>query len=60
MGPYSVGKTVKASDRLMVDFSDITPYGDTTAQTVPTSNKTTVKTPMSATKSSAAAKEDKP
>lgn len=35
MGPYSVGKTVKASDRLMVDFSDITPYGDTTAQNRP-------------------------
>ncbi|HEZ3051552.1 TPA: adhesin, partial [Neisseria meningitidis] len=34
-GPYSVGKTVKASDRLMVDFSDITPYGDTTAQNRP-------------------------
>ncbi|ENT0220454.1 TPA: adhesin MafA, partial [Neisseria gonorrhoeae] len=35
MGPYSVGKTVKASDRLTVDFSDITPYGDTTAQNRP-------------------------
>ncbi|ENT1322967.1 adhesin MafA, partial [Neisseria gonorrhoeae] len=35
MGPYSVGKTVKASDRLMVDFSDITAYGDTTAQNRP-------------------------
>ncbi|ENY4722951.1 adhesin MafA, partial [Neisseria gonorrhoeae] len=35
MGPYSVGKTVKVSDRLMVDFSDITPYGDTTAQNRP-------------------------
>ncbi|HEZ2294505.1 TPA: adhesin, partial [Neisseria meningitidis] len=30
-----VSKTVKASDRLMVDFSDITPYGDTTAQNRP-------------------------
>lgn len=34
-GPYKVSKTVKASDRLMVDFSDITPYGDTTAQNRP-------------------------
>ena len=34
-GPYKVSKTVKASDRLMVDFSDITPYGNTTAQNRP-------------------------
>ena len=34
-GPYKVSKTVKASDGLMVDFSDITPYGDTTAQNRP-------------------------
>ncbi|EKY09311.1 hypothetical protein HMPREF9120_00473 [Neisseria sp. oral taxon 020 str. F0370] len=27
MGPYSVKKNVKASDGLMVGFSDITPYG---------------------------------
>ena len=26
-GPYKVQKTVKAADGLMVDFSDITPYG---------------------------------
>ena len=34
-GPYKVSKTVKASDGLMVNFSDITPYGDTTAQNRP-------------------------
>lgn len=34
-GPYKVSKTVKASDGLMVDFSDITPYGSTTAQNRP-------------------------
>ena len=34
-GPYKVSKTVKASDGLMVDFSDITPYGDTTAKNRP-------------------------
>lgn len=34
-GPFKVSKTVKASDGLMVDFSDITPYGNTTAQSRP-------------------------
>ncbi len=34
-GPFKVSKTVKASDGLMVDFSDITPYGSTTAQNRP-------------------------
>ena len=27
MGPYSVKKSIRVSDGLMVDFSDITPYG---------------------------------
>lgn len=31
MGPFKVGKTVKAADGLMVDFSDIAPYGSHTA-----------------------------
>ena len=44
----------------MVDFSDITPYGDTTAKNRPDFKQTTVKTSTSATKSSAAAKENKP
>lgn len=34
-GPYKVSKTVKASDGLMVDFSDIKPYSSNTARTRP-------------------------
>lgn len=34
-GPYKVSKTVKASDGLMVSFADVTPYGDTAAQSRP-------------------------
>ena len=29
MGPYKTDKNIKAADGLMVDFSDITPYGQT-------------------------------
>ena len=28
-GPYAINKNIKATDGLMVDFSDIAPYGDT-------------------------------
>ena len=32
-GPYAIHKNIKAADGLMVDFSDIAPYGDTQSNT---------------------------
>lgn len=34
-GPYKVSKSIKPTDGLMVDFSDIEPYGGHTANTAP-------------------------
>ena len=35
MGPYKTQKSIKTADKLMVDFSDIQPYGNTTTETAP-------------------------
>ena len=33
MGPYKTQKSIKTADKLMVDFSDIQPYGNTVTET---------------------------
>ena len=45
-GPYKIQKTVKPADGLMVDFSDITPYG-TAADTAGTPAPTAARQPES-------------
>jgi len=35
MGPYKTQKSIKTADKLMVDFSDIQPYGNTSIETAP-------------------------
>ena len=35
MGPYKTQKSIKTADKLMVDFSDIQPYGNASIETAP-------------------------